>query len=231
MTSAATTATTGATPGQDATSGQAASAGDQTLPPAGATPPVGTTAPAAAASSATDDESALGDAGKRILAEARRAAKVAEDRAKAAEAERDTLRTATQTDTEKAIEAARKEAETATTARFEARIRRSEVRAALTAAGITSSELELASTATEFAELKITETGVDGLPDAVAAFKAAHPALFAKPSAAVGDVGSGPRGSTQGKSLAAQIAEAEAAGDIRLAISLKNRQMRERHKE
>lgn len=226
MTTAATAAT-GAMPGAGATPAQDGQQPTTSTPPAGATPPAGTTAPAAATSSATDDESALGDAGKRILAEARRQAKAAEERAKAAEAERDTLRTATQTETEKAIEAARKDAEKATTERFEARIRRSEVRTALTAVGITASELDLASAAQEFAGLKVTEAGVDGLAEAVASFKTAHPALFAKPAAAIGDVGGGVRGSSQGKSLDAQIAEAEAAGDIRLAIALKNRKLRE----
>lgn len=218
----ATTAT-GATPGEGATPEQAGRS-SETTPPAGATPPAGTTAPAAATPSATDDDPALGDAGKRILAEARRQARAAEERAKAAEAERDALRTATQTDTEKAIAAARKEAEVDTTARFESRIRRSEVRAALTAAGITASELDLATSATEFAGLKVTEAGVDGLADAIASFKAAHQALFAKPAAAVASAGGGVRGGST-PSLAAQIAEAEAAGDIRLAISLKNRQI------
>lgn len=220
-----TDTTTGATPGAGATPDQA---GPTTTPAAqGATPPAGTTAPAAATTPATGDDQALGDTGKRILAEARRQAKEAEDRAKAAETERDALRAATLTETEKAIDAARKEAAAEVRSTFEARIRRSEIRAALTSAGISSSELELASAAPEFAKLKVGDDGVDGLADAVTTFKALHPTLFAKPAAPVADLGAGPRGQSGSPTLRQQIAAAEAAGDTRLAISLKNRLLRE----
>jgi len=203
--------TTGATPGAGATPAQAGQ--PTTTPPAaqGATPPAATTAPAAAQSPATDDEAALGDAGKRILAEARRREREAEARAKAAEQERDALREATQTETEKAIAAARKEGEATVRAAFEARIRRSEIRTALTAAGITASELDLASMAPEFGRLKVTDDGVDGLTEAVATFKALHPALFAKPAAAVADLGGGPRGQSGALTIDQQIAVAQAA--------------------
>lgn len=199
--------TTGATPGTSATPAQA---GQTTTTPAasGATPPAGTTAPAAAAPSATDD-AALGEAGKRILAEARRAAKEAEDRAKAADAEIEKLRAATQTEAEKAISDAVKAARTEVTQAFEARIRRSEVRSALTAAGITATELDLASMAPEFGRLKVTDDGVDGLTEAVTTFKALHPALFGRTG--VADLGGGPRGQSAPHSLADQIAAQEAA--------------------
>lgn len=214
--------TTGATPGTGATPAQA---GQPTTTPAapGATPPAGTMAPAAAAQSATDD-AALGEAGKRILAEARRTAKEAEARAVAAEAERDALRTATQTEAEKATAEAVKAARAEVTQAFEARIRRSEVRSALTAAGIVATELDLASLAPEFGRLKVTEDGVDGLTEAVTTFKALHPALFARPAAPVADLGGGHRGAAP--SEASQIAAAEATGDYRTSIALKNRRLR-----
>jgi hypothetical protein len=198
VTAEATTTATGAMPGAGAMPAQATSAAG-TPPPMGATPPAGTTAPAAATPPATGDDAALGETGKRILADARRAAKEAEDRARAAEAERDALRTATQSEAEKATAAAVKEAEKAITATYEARIRRSELKSALTAAGIAPTELDLALMAPDFARLKVTEDGVDGLSDAVTLFAKGHPMLFAKQATPpVGDTGGGVRGRTTG---------------------------------
>jgi hypothetical protein len=217
--------TTGAMPGAGATPAQAGQ--PTTTPPAtsGATPQAGTTAPAAAAQSATDDAAALGEAGKRILAEARRQAKEAEDRAKAAEAERDALRTATLSDSEKAIDAATKAGEKAATERFEARIRSAEVRAALTAAGISATELDLALNAPEFGKLKVTDAGLDGLAPVVQAFKASHPALFSAPKPAI--TGSADGGVRSPAGREAQIKAAVDAGDYDTSIALKSRQLRE----
>lgn len=202
--------TTGATPGPGATPDQADRA--TTTPAAsGATPQAGTTAPAAAQSTATDDEAALGDAGKRIIAEARRQAREAEARARAHEQELVKLREASQSDTEKALTAARREGADEVRKAFEARIRRSEVRSALTAAGITAAELDLASMAPEFGGLKVTDDGVDGLIEAVTTFKALHPTLFAKPAAPVADLGGGPRGQSGSLTIDQQIAAAQAA--------------------
>lgn len=199
--------TAGAMPGTGATPGQA----DQTTTPAapGATPAAGTTAPAADAPPAMGDDAGLGDTGKRILAEARRAAKEAEDRAKAAEQERDTLRQATLTEAEKATADAVKAARAEVTQAFESRIRRSEIRSALTAAGISPTELDLASMAPEFGRLKVTDDGVDGLAEAVTTFKALHPSLFGRMG--VADLGAGPRGQAAPQNLADQIAAQEAA--------------------
>lgn len=170
--------TTGATPGAGATPAQAGPTDPTTPPPVGATPQAGTTATAAAPTPATGEE-ALGDAGKRILAEARRAAKDAEDRAKTAEQERDALKAATLSDQEKAIEAARKEGRDEATTTWLGHVRRSSVRQALTAAGISQSELDLAASAPEFGALKVSEDGdVEDLAKAVDAFKASHPTLF-----------------------------------------------------
>lgn len=76
------------------------------------------------------------------------------------------------------------------------RIRGSEVRAALTAAGISPAVLDLAIKADEFAKLKVTEDGdVEGLDGAVKAFKGARADLFTKaPTPKPGDAGLGPRG-------------------------------------
>lgn len=197
--------TTGATPGAGATPAQA---GQQTTTPAatGATPPAGTTAPAADTPPATGDDASLGDTGKRILAEARRAAKEAEDRAKAAEAERDALKASTQTEAEKALAAAVREAERNTAARYEVRIRQSEVRAALTAAGMSATELDLALAAPEFSRLKVGDQGTEGVTDAVAAFKTAHPGLFtARQAPPVADLGGGVRGRPTGGLTLEQI--------------------------
>lgn len=197
--------TTGAMPGTGATPAQA---GQPTTTPAapGATPAAGTTAPAADAPPATGDDPSLGDTGKRILAEARRQAKEAEDRAKAAEAERDSLKASTQTEAEKALNAAVKEAEKSTAQRYEARIRASDVRAALTAAGMSATELDLALAAPEFSRLKVGDQGTEGITDAVATFKTAHPGLFAARQAPpVADLGGGVRGRTTGSLTLDQI--------------------------
>jgi hypothetical protein len=213
--------TTGATPGAGATPAQAGPSEPTTPPPVGATPGTGTTATAAAEPPATGEE-ALGDAGKRILAEARRAAKDAEDRAKAAEQERDALRAATQTDHEKAIEAARKEASSEAEARWQGHVRRSSVRQALTAAGISHSELDLAANAPEFGALTVSDTGdVEDLAKTVDAFKAHHPALFATTAPAP----PGGQGVRQAAGAADAAAAALAKGDVRGAISLKNQQL------
>jgi hypothetical protein len=218
--------TTGATPGAGATPAQAGQPTSSTPAAQGATPPAGTTAPAAATPPAMGEDAALGDAGRRILAEARRQAREAEDRARAAEAERDTLKAATLSESERAIAEATKAGEKAATERFEARIRASEIRAALTAASISASELDLALHAPEFARLKVTDDGLDGLASAVQAFKAGHPALFAPPPR-TGVTGSADGGVRPPAGYTAQIAAAEAAGDFRTVLRLQNRQLRE----
>lgn len=213
--------TTGATPGAGATPEQAGPTEPTTQPPTGATPPAGTTATAAATSPATGDESALGDAGKQILAEARRQAKDAEARAKAAEQERDALKAATLTEQEKAIEAARKEAAAEAEGKWQGHVRRSSVRQALTAAGITQGELDLAANAPEFTALAVNETGdVKDLAKAVDDFKKLHPTLFQAPETPPG--GQGVRAPV---GVAAAAEEALAKGDIRTSIALKTQQL------
>jgi hypothetical protein len=116
--------------------------------------------------------------------------------AKAAEKERDELRAAGLSESEKAVADARKAGAAEVTERFHGQIRRAEVRAALTSAGINASVLDLAAKADEFAALKVTDEGeVAGLDAAVDSFKKARSDLFAsKATPRSGDVGLGPRG-------------------------------------
>lgn len=176
---------------------------------AGATPVVGgatpsqtpaqpaPTTPVTATPPATgDDDAALGEGGKRAI-------KAERDRASAAEKERDQFRTrleelenASKSEHEKAVAQAKREGAAEVATRYEAAIRRSEVRAALTAAGVPSSLVDLASRADGFASLKVNDEGrVSGLDDAVKAFKDATPDLFGKagPVARPADFGGGPR--------------------------------------
>lgn len=164
---------TGATPGPGATPGQPAAT---TTPPAGATPP----APSPATPPATGDDG-LGDAGKRALTAEREARAAAEARAKAAEEERDALRTAGLSDQDKALSDAKRTATSERDAHWKARIRAVEVRGALRGAGAVNAEIiELALSARQFRDLKVdAETGaVEGLEAAVESFKAAVPQAF-----------------------------------------------------
>jgi len=171
-------------------------------PPAGATPveagatPAQTAAPTnAAPEPATGDPEALGDAGKRALDLMKSERDAAVKAAKAAEKERDELKSRTQTDQEKAVDAARKEGATEALTRANERIRRSEVRAALTAAGVNPALLDLAPRGDEFSALKVDDDGeVEGLTAAVEAFKTKMPDLFK--SGPRPDFGGGPRGTT-----------------------------------
>ena len=75
-----------------------------------------------------------------------------------------------------------------------AQVRRAEVKAALTAAGINASVLDLATKGDEFAALTVSDVGdVEGLSEAVAAFKASQPDLF-KVAVAAGTADGGTRG-------------------------------------
>lgn len=203
--------TTGATPGADATSAQAGQ-GQQTTPTQGATPATGTTA----TPPATGDE-ALGETGKKLLADLRKQAKEASDRAAAAEQERDALRAATQTETEKAIAAARKEGADEVRQSLEGRIRQAEVRRALAVAGCL--DASVVALAPEFAALKVDEQGeVADLKETVETFRKGHRSLFQEAQPAGGS-------RTTTASLGDQIAEADAKGDTALAIRLRNQKL------
>jgi hypothetical protein len=171
----------------------------------GATPPQTPAQPASGAPAPTPEPATgypdgLGDAGKRALDDMKAAKKAAEAEARAAREELDRLRTATATDAEKALIAARKEGASEVLGKVQAQIRRSEVRAALAAAGLPGNFVDLAARSDEFASLKVTDDGeVEGLHAAVEAFRKAMPDLFTKPGARpVGESGLGPRGTPTG---------------------------------
>ena len=222
--------TTGGTLG---TGGMPAQAGQQQTaptPPAGGTPQAarntndgtgGTPAPGGTPEQ-PEDVTGLKNA-LRLTREERDELKA---RARTAEEERDALRTATQTEHEKAIDAARKEAATEAETKWHGHVRHSGIRQALTAAGISGSELDLAAGAPEFAALKVNEQGrVEDLDKIVNAFKDSHPALFASTPRPSGSIDAGAHGTT---SASEQADAALAEGDVKGAIALKNRLLAER---
>lgn len=174
----------------------------------GATPSQSAGAASAATTPATGAESQLGDAGKQALDRMKADKKASDDARRSAEQERDTFRSrieelenASRSDTEKAIAVARKEAVTEVTARAEAGIRTMATRAALAAAGIAPTEVELAARAPEFASLKVRDlVEVEGMAEAVDAFKTAHPTLFS-PRGFVGSADQGARGAATGQDM------------------------------
>lgn len=179
----------------NASAGATPAAGGATLPQTPAQPAAAT--PVAATTPATgDDDAALGDAGKRAIKSER-------DRAAAAERERDDLKrrleeleNASKSEHERALSVAKREGAAEVAERYQVAIRRSEVKAALTAAGVPASLVDLAARADAFGALKVNEEGVvQGLDEAVKAFKDATPDLFAaKAPTRTADFGGGPRG-------------------------------------
>lgn len=173
----------------------------------GATPPQTPAQPAAPttgtpAEPATGYPDGLGDAGKKALDAERKRAEEAEKALKAASEELEKVRNASKSDHEKAIDQAKKDGAAEVLATAQAQVRRSEVRAALLAAGIGTNVLDLAAKADVFAELKVTDEGeVPGLEQAIADFKKSMPDLF-KPATSNGgrpvDFGGGPRGTAPG---------------------------------
>lgn len=160
----------------DATSAEAGATPVQTTPVSPAADPIAATPPA------TGEPDALGEGGKKALEQERRDRKAADDRAKALQVELDTLKAASLSDSERAIADAKKAGTAEATAKYEASIRRSEVRAALTAAGINGTVLDLAVRADEFSALTISDDGeVEGLEAAVSSFKATRADLFTRP--------------------------------------------------
>lgn len=154
-------------------------------------------APAAPTTPATGADDGLGDAGKRALHAEREARTAAERERNELRARLEELENASKSDAEKAIAAARKEGGAEVLAKVQDRVRRTEVRAALQAAGITPSVMDLAARADQFSALKVNDEGeVAGLEDAVKAFREAMPDLFPKTQAAprTGDFGGGARG-------------------------------------
>jgi hypothetical protein len=181
----------------------------QTPPPAGNPPPAPT-------QPATGDSDALGDAGKRALDAMKAERNAALAAAKTAEKAFEDLRLAGASESEKAIAKAKADGASEVTVRFHDQIRRSEVKLALSAAGITPNVLDLAAKADEFALLKVGDDGaIEGLDKAVATFKAARADLF-RPT--VGSADGGPRGTS-------------AAGRVYKASELNDRGFYEKNRE
>jgi hypothetical protein len=200
----------------DQSAGAMPAAGGATPPQSPPATPPAADPPAAPTPPATGDDGALGDSGKLTLEKERTARKAAEKAAADAQRRIEELELATKSDTEKAIAQAKKEGADEVTARWSAQVRRSEVKAALTGAGINASVLDLAVNAAEFAALKVTEDGdVEGLSDAIKAFKAAKPDLFTKP-ATPGSADGGAHGS--GKTLTRDQLKTMSPAEITAAL-------------
>ena len=138
--------------------------------------------------SAPDVPEGLGDAGKRALDAMKAERNAALAASKAAERELEQLRTATLSESEKAIAAARKAGADEVTERLHARVRRAEVKLALARAGAVPSLIEDLANAAEFAALMVDDTDqVTGLDDALKAHKARVPDAYR----AAGDPGPG----------------------------------------
>lgn len=170
---------TEATNSAGATPAAAGATPAQTPPaqPAPVTPAATPTPPA------TGDPDALGDGGKSALEKERSARKAAETAAREATAELERIRTANQSDAEKALAAAKKAGDEEATTRWSNLVRGAKVEAALAAAGINAAVLGLATKDDRFAALKVTsDGGVEKLDEAVVAFKAAQPDLFKAPT-------------------------------------------------
>lgn len=162
---------TGAMPGSGAMPGHAGGSGGAA---AGATPAAGAGSTPAPATTPATGEEALGDAGKAVLAEARRLAREAESRARAAEARLSELEGGQQTEHERAIAQARRESTAQERAQWSEWGRELIVDATLRAAGITSEKLlALAKAAPELRALKfdIESRKVEGVSEAVEALK------------------------------------------------------------
>jgi hypothetical protein len=175
---------------------ETASAG--ATPVAGGATPLQTPSPATATpettDSATEFPEGLGDPGKQALTRMKQERDAARREAADAKKRADELETAGKSEHERAVADAKKEGATEATGKYVAMVRASSVKAALLTAGVDPSLVELAARADQFASLKVTDEGdVEGLEQAVDAFKRSTPNLFAKPKPPT-DAGLGPRG-------------------------------------
>lgn len=165
----ATPVAPGATPGQS-----------EPAHPAGA-PAAPAAPPAAPPATGDDDDAALGDKGKAAIDRMKSERNAALTAKKAAEDELERVKAASQTEAERALTEAKKAGATEAATKLSARIRATEARSALIAAGADPGLVELAAKADQFATLKVSDDGeVEGLEEAVKAFKTANPAVFPK---------------------------------------------------
>ncbi|MFZ0324734.1 MAG: hypothetical protein WAN48_11455 [Actinomycetes bacterium] len=155
---------------------------------------------------ATGTDAALGETGKRALEAERKAAKDALKRAEAAERELETIRTANQSEQERAIAAARKEGATEVQAKADAKVRRAEVRRALSAAGCI--DVGLAELSPDFADLTVTDDGeIEDIERVMKSFQKEHPAQFGSRVAGSPDAGTGAGRGALPTYTSAQIAD------------------------
>jgi hypothetical protein len=164
--------------------------------PAQTPPPTGTTP---AAPPPATGELEIGDAGKRAIDAMKAERNAADTRAKAAERELETLRTASQTDQEKLLSTAKREAAAEERAKFETMLRRAGVRSELRAKGLSESLAELALKDDRFAVLKVDDGGrVTDVDKAVEAFLKDFPEMVA-PAARPGTVTAGAQTGPSGR--------------------------------
>lgn len=186
------------------------------------------------------DDPPLGPAGEKALnawKERAKAAEAAAGRVPDLERELNELRTAQMTDQEKALAAARDEAAQAARAevlgQVNSRLFTAELRAAAAAANLLPSATQdllvdpiVALRLLGLDEYPVTVTGdinSEAISQHVAAYVAARPHLAAGAMQPPGPVDQGARPATPAKTLADQIAEAEAAGNWKLSGQLKTR--------
>jgi len=174
----ATPVAAGATPAQTPAAAGTPSSSEPPKPPA----------------TGSDDDQQLGHHHELDVQRERKARKAAEAREKALQTEYDALKASQLSDADKAIAQARKDGAAEAATRLHGRLRSSEVRSALAAAGINPGIASLAARADEFDALKVSDDGeVEGLDEAIAAFKKSHGDLFkpAAPAGGSGDTGTG----------------------------------------
>lgn len=205
----------------------------------GAPPPAAPAAPAVAPDD--DDDTPLGPKGEKALAamkEELRAAKAAAKALPTLQAELDELRAKTMTDHEKeladAVAAARDETRSEVLGTVNSRLFTSELKAATTgvllpaAAKDLLGKPEVALALLGLDEYPVTDTGdinSEAISQAVTAYVAARPHLAASATQTPGSADLGARTTPPPKDLAAQVAEAEAAGDWAAAGALKLQQL------
>jgi hypothetical protein len=176
-----------------------------TTTPAGAMPAVAGAMPAQSAPAQSDPAAAtaadeqLGDAGigtiQKLRSELKDARATARER-DALKAEIEAMKLAGASDAEKAIAKAKADGASEVTGHFHDQIRRSEVKLALSAAGVSPSLLDLMANASEFAALKVTDDGTidpEAMKAAMSVAKSSRADLFRPPQ---GSADGGPRGST-----------------------------------
>lgn len=190
-----------------------------------------------------DDDRPLGPAGEKALNAEKEKRRTEAARRRAAERERDELKAEAerlrkaaerakpkpdQPDTAVDAEEIRRQAEADATAKANARVLRAELRAAATG------KLADPNDALQFLNLDQFEVGDEGVADAGELADAIDDLLTRKPYLAAssnpakrfqGGADGGKRGRTTEKTLDQQIRDAEQAGDMGLAITLKNQKL------